>query len=261
MRGKTIRILVLAQVAGIVCGLFAADVGETKPRKKIDRARAEESFRRRTGGRIVVPGSRRGEIVVVNAQNRANGSLIGEIVERFARDLCVGISVTNGGFSFPPARIPGNAALYVVDDADLPSVLHAPEQRWTMVNVAALSSGAGERAAFFEARVKKELVRGFSLLAGAQTSNYPNSLLGCVTKPSDLDRFADWELPVDIPARFPPYLAGFGIRPEESVTYLEACREGWAPVPTNEWQRAVWERERAIPSEPMKIEFDPRRGR
>ena len=260
MKNTTNKTLILVLTAGIACCAVAADGGAPKPRK-IDRARVGENFRRRTGGRIVVPGSKQGEIAVVNAQGCAKDEWISDIAGRFGGDLRVGISVRKGNFAFPPKETPGNATLYVVDDASLPSLLHAPEQHWTVVNVAGLRSDRGAQPAFLEARVKKELVRGFSLLAGAQTSNYPNSLLGCITKPSDLDRFADWELPVDVPARFPDYLAGLGIRPEESVTYLEACREGWAPEPTNEYQRAVWDRVRAIPAGPMRIEFDPRRGR
>ena len=260
MKNTTNKTIVLLLAAGIACRAVAADGGAPRPRK-IDRARVAENFRKRTGGKIVVPGSRRGEIVVVNAQECAKDEWISDIVGRFGEELRVGISVRRGSFSFPPQETPGNAALYVVDDASLPSILHAPEQRWAMVNVSGLRAGRGAQPAFFEARVRKELVRGFSLLAGAQTSNYPNSLLGCVTKPSDLDRFADWELPVDIPARFPAYLAGLGVRPEESTTYLAAVQEGWAPAPTNAYQRAVWERVRKIPSEPMRIEFDPKMGR
>ena len=44
------------------------------------------------------------------------------------------------------------------------------------------------------------------------------------------------------------------------ATYREACREGWAPPPTNDLQRAIWEETRKLPEKPIKIEFDPPRG-
>jgi len=37
--------------------------------------------------------------------------------------------------------------------------------------------------------------------------------------------------------------------------------EGWAPAPTNEYQKIVWDKVHAIPQKPMKIEFDPKKGR
>jgi hypothetical protein len=45
------------------------------------------------------------------------------------------------------------------------------------------------------------------------------------------------------------------------VPYKLACEEGWAPAPTNEYQKAIWDETHAIPANPMKIEFDPKKGR
>ena len=42
------------------------------------------------------------------------------------------------------------------------------------------------------------------------------------------------------------------------ATYKRACREGWAPTPTNDVQRAIWEKVHAIPDKPLTIEFDPK---
>ena len=53
------------------------------------------------------------------------------------------------------------------------------------------------------------------------------------------------------------YMAARGVTPHYRCPYFKACEEGWAPAPTNEYQRAVWEKVHAIPDKPMKIEFDP----
>ena len=122
-----------------------------------------------------------------------------------------------------------------------------------MVNVAPLAKGAGEKPQFFAARVQKELTRGFCLLAGAQNSGYPDALVGCMTKPEDLDRFMDCRLPIDVMNRFAPYLKGYGITPRVYSTYRKACEEGWAPAPTNDVQKAIWDKVHAMPTEPIKI--------
>jgi len=36
-----------------------------------------------------------------------------------------------------------------------------------------------------------------------------------------------------------------GMAAPKLVPYLKACQEGWAPVPTNDYQKAVWERVRS----------------
>ena len=171
----------------------------------------------------------------------------------FEEHLKIAIEVKDGTFSFPKPNIIGNASLVVVDDDKFPAMLHAPESRWCMVNIASLAHGAGQKQQFFAARVQKELTRGFSLLAGTQSSNYPKSILGCVTKPEDLDVFEDCRLPVDILSRFTPYLAGYGVKPCILSTYRKACEEGWAPAPTNDVQKAIWDKVHTMPTEPIKI--------
>ena len=49
--------------------------------------------------------------------------------------------------------------------------------------------------------------------------------------------------------------------PQEVTTYKKACQEGWAPNPTNEWQQAIWDETRQLPTKPIKIEFDKAKGR
>lgn len=52
-----------------------------------------------------------------------------------------------------------------------------------------------------------------------------------------------------------------GIFSRNSVPYSRACREGWAPFPTNAVQKAFWEKFHAIPDRPIKIEFDPKKDK
>ena len=233
----------------------------TEEEKLARKAYIEERFNKHTGGRLIVPGSLKGKIVYVNAQKRAPEKWLTDNAEVFKKSTKFAIETAQGEFSFPNPKIQGDASLFVVDDEKLPPLLSAPESRWAMVNVAPLAKGAGEKPQFFAARVQKELTRGFCLLAGAQNSGYPEALVGCITAPEQLDKFADCRLPVDVLARFPAYLQGYGITPAIESTYRKACKEGWAPQPTNEYQKAIWDSFHELPTKPVKIEFDAKKGR
>ena len=52
-----------------------------------------------------------------------------------------------------------------------------------------------------------------------------------------------------------------GVAVRRRVSYRKACQEGWAPAPTNDIQKAIWDKVHAVPATPMKIEFDPKKGR
>ena len=229
--------------------------GAARARRKLNREQMMQRWNARTGGEIQVPNSQRGKIVFVNAQTDADEGLISEVADVFAKSQHLKIEVEKGDFSLANPAIKGDACLFVVNDANLPTILHAPENRWTMVNLARLREGNGSKPQFYSERVKKEVTRGFCLLAGAQTSNYPDSLLTSVTNPADLDRFLGCRLQVDIQERFVPYLKGLGITPAKFTTYLEACQQGWAPTPTNDVQKAIWDKVHEMPTEPIKIKY------
>ena len=50
-------------------------------------------------------------------------------------------------------------------------------------------------------------------------------------------------------------LPELGVTPWKETTYKRACEEGWAPAPTNEYQKAVWDKVHAIPDQPLKIKY------
>ena len=66
---------------------------------------------------------------------------------------------------------------------------------------------------------------------------------------------------MDMVKRAEKYMEKCGVTPLRIATYRQACREGWAPAPTNDVQKAIWDKVHAIPKSPMKIEFDPKKGR
>ena len=232
------------------------DTGPKKPVQSIDAEVFERHLYQATGGRVTKPGTKVGSIVYVNAQRSAPREWLLLNASAFEQNMKITATVEDGTFAFPSPEVRGNASLFVVDEVTYPTLLAAPESRWVMVNVAPLKTGAGKKEPFFMARVQKELTRGLSLLVGAQNSQYPNTLMSCVTKPEQLDRFVTFSLPVDIPRRFPSYLVGYGIKPGVEANYVKACREGWAPNPTDDVQRVIWEKIHAAPEKPIKITYD-----
>lgn len=236
------------------------------PEEKAQRkAYFEKRFLEHTGGRVLRPGTRRGTVVYVNCQKRAQADWLEESRDYMAGYSKFNVVLKDGTFDLAAPKVEGNASLFVVDDDKLPALLVAPENRWAIVNVAPLAKEA--KPAFFEARVKKELTRGFCLLCGAGNSQFPRALTGGVTGPSDLDKFPDHRLPVDIEKRMASYMEPFGVTPAVMSTYRQACKEGWAPAPANDYQKQVAEavaKEKAEtlkgPKSPRKIVFDPKKG-
>ena len=253
------QILLTLAAATLVVSSYAKEV--VSPEELAARkAERQAEFDKRTGGRIVKPGTQQGEIVYADCQTRIPKAWIEESVAYFAKETRFKISVKSGmSFDLMNPKIEGNATLFIIDDVSLPAILVAPENRWALVNIAPIAKE--KRPAYFEARVKKELSRGLAYLCGAANSQYPRALTRGIVNHADLDKNPDLSLPVDVIQRFKTYMESLDVRPAMMSTYIKACREGWAPPPTNDVQRVIWNQVHAVPDKPMKIEFDPKRDK
>lgn len=232
------RIVIAALAVGIVTVGFA----EVNP---------PEAFLRKTGGFVAKPGTQKGEVVYVNCQKRAETNLIEESIAYFKEETKFKITLKDGSFDLVAPKVQGNASLFIVDDEKLPPLLVAPESRWAMVNIAPIARE--QRPAYFQARVKKELTRGFAFLCGASNSQYPMALTRGIENQADLDRNPDLGLPVDVIHRFKSYMESFGVEPEVRATYRTAIKQGWAEKPADEYQKKIWDEMHEIPTEPIKI--------
>lgn len=127
------------------------------------------------------------------------------------------------------------AVVIVVDNAADPAILVAPEDKWAKVNIGKFKDRNVKN------RTQMELLRAFCYLCGGIGSEYNNPLTGFIGNPSQLDDSPVAELPIDVINRCSPYLKQLGVIPYIESTYRKACREGWAPAPTNDVQKAIWE--------------------
>lgn len=149
----------------------------------------------------------------------------------------------------------------IVDGAeDAPLMTAYPEERLALVNMAALSKGVGG-SGVRQDRVEKLTWRAIGHLVGCGA---PDGYT-CVMKPlrnmAELDAMPNKFIH---PASFfkaRPYFDMCGVTPARKGTYESACQQGWAPAPTNDIQKAIWDKVHAVPATPMKIEFDPKKGR
>lgn len=257
------KILVVLTVIAAITGWGQDNAPSTvvatgKPQKvkKVDRAKLDAIVYKKTGGKLKEPNTQKGRFVYVNCQKDVAPEFLSEHAQKISTALKVAIDVEEGSFALPNPILKGEACLFIVSDPALPMSLVAPEARWAMINLAPLKT---QKKPFFDARVKKELSRGFSFLAGGSNSQFEMALTGCVVKPEGLDEFANEDLPFDVLRRIESYMRGYGIAPYKLTTYRKACQEGWAPAPTNDVQKAIWDEVHSLPSKPIKIEFDPKR--
>lgn len=236
-----------------------------------DAARAERRRLRGTyeqrayGGIVTKPNSANGKVVFLNAQKLIPNSELQPALEYIKESLHPEIALVNVEsvkLLNPKTDIlnaGGKMGVALVESEDLPMLVTAPENGWAIVNVTALKDGDKNGLAH---RVRLELLRGFGLAAGcAFMSRDPIALHPHVLISEDLDMIKAEEYGVFACEQIAKELLTHGVTPWYVTTYDVACREGWAHSPTNKFEQKVWDKIHALPKNPMKIEFDPKKGR
>ena len=137
---------------------------------------------------------------------------------------------------------------------DEPLLATYPESRVAVVNVTPMMDRIDRKKGL--ARVERELWRALVYLAGGVLSTMP-SVMRPVFSPADLDGI-ECRTASPIEANMINTTAkSFGLARIQRTTYRAALRQGWAPAPTNEYQRAIWEKVKADkergPTNPITI--------
>ena len=142
---------------------------------------------------------------------------------------------------------------------ELPALSVYPEERVGIVNADKLKGGDDPSAP--EMRVSKEVWRAIGFVGGLGFSPEENDIMQPFYTIKELD---DSRYPFIQPmnmARMQKMWKHFGVKKERRIPYRVAVQEGWAAQPTNDVQKAIWEEVRKLPTKPMKIEFDPAKGK
>lgn len=265
------QLLIVAMVA--LCGVaFAADVAEKKeePKKKMTlaerKARAKRNILMRTGGYVVRPGTQTGKISYINGQKRVPEADLKKHTDKLAEILCIKIEMVPGesAFSFKEIasqkkKLGANGAIFFIDDATMDdTMLVAPENGWAVVNFAALAKDKPTDEKL-SVRAVREVWRSFAYLLGAANSNEPKCVMRPISSPGELDDlFAQSFCPEPLD-KISSHLRAIGVESAVRKTYRQACIEGWAPAPENEFQKAIFEQVKADkergPTNPIKIEY------
>jgi len=249
--------------AASICAAFAAFANPEAQRPKVDMS--PEAQYRRTGGQIIKKGTFTGKIAFIDTQDAVPFDVAQKIAKLLADTVEINVVAEKSAKGKPEELLKAsgaNVAVVVVNDDSTPAMLLAPEDRWGVVNVAKLVDdlpSENAKAKFRPTRAGKEMVRAFSLLCGGGSSQFPGNMMNAPTL-RQLDLTVD-TIPMDMVGYYQEFLKPLGVTPREYTTYKRACREGWAPTPTNDVQKAIWEKVHQIPDKPMTIEFDPKAGK
>lgn len=236
-----------------------------KPRKSLRLTpeqwaeRKQQSMMKRFGGTVRKEGSAFGKVVFLNAQKtvaakdlkRTLDYIDDEIHPLWELKEVDSVKLTNPSADI--AKAGGKVGVVIGESADLPALTVAPEEGWAVVNVAPLKDGAeGEKLAH---RVRVELMRAFALASGAAfASRDPIVMVPGIRTASDLDPLQEFSYGVDVRFAVSRNLPGFGVTPWNQKTYKQACEEGWAPNPTNDVQKKIWDKVHQLPTNPLPLE-------
>ena len=219
---------------------------------------AKEQFAVKAGGMVIKPNSSSGRIVFINTQSERAESNIADAIAALGDVIAKYTVVVEADVPGKPRELKekhnANNAVIIVADDNSPSLIVAPEECWALVNVRPLSQGLktdAAKAKFYNSRCRKEIMRGFACAAGGLGSSFPGNIMN-VTRVPDLD-LCDEFIPFDKAGVIKKHLKDNGVTPSRYATYRIACREGWAPAPTNDVQKAIWDKVHAMPTEPIKI--------
>ena len=208
-----------------------------------------------TGGIVAQSNGNERVIALLNCENAVDDNLLSEIANSIAGGIMLPVVISN--------TRPHNAGVVLeIRDSDYPATfVIAPENGYGMLNVGVLKRDRPDNAKLSR-RITQEVWRTIIMALGGGYDREPR----CLMKPfASLEELDACPSTCPCPLSFDAVISGaarFGVVPERKVSYKTACEEGWAPAPTNDVQKAIWEKVKAEksvkPSNPIKVNFDPK---
>lgn len=232
---------------------FASTDSEKAAKKNAVRDRAMHI----TGGFVERPAI--GKISVVDMQMRIPAEQTKKCIDAFAWMLRVRFEYTTSqttALDICSAKPPEGAqfAIFLIDDDRFPMSLIALESGWCAVNTRMLVSAR---------RFDTEFHRVAAVALAGGMGIFKQTIMQSVRSPTDLDALEGEALSIETMNAIVRNLANAGVSPKRTASYRTACKEGWAPAPTNEVQRVIFERIKADkergPSSPILIKPIPKK--
>ena len=248
-----------------LCAIFAAVNAAFAEHTPVHPSKMEQ-YIQKTGGVIDPPADSR-KLVVLDARVECKIAFTNNLraASRFMEFGYVVKETTlkNGESPLDMAREErkngAGAVVFYCEDKTMPTLSVYPEEAIVVLNVKPLFD---KDELVFQRRLNKEFWRALAFALGGYggTTQGPTVLAPVFTL-NDLDALRASSLSPTQLGSVNLAKSKLRIYGTRQVPYSRACREGWAPAPTNDVQRAVWNKIYAMPKTPMKIEFDPKKGR
>lgn len=262
------KLLIIAMVTTLAATIVAEDATKTSSRTPLTAEQKAALRKERRERRLVESGGlverevQGKSALIVNAQSAVPMGLIKEAAASIRGLALVKVEAVSGDPTKSHRPTPEHPVVVSVvnDPASDASILVAPEQNWARLNVNLLlrDNPSPEVVA---SRIHKEVWRATAMAMGAANSMTQPCLLRQINTLRELDRTKNM-LPSPQPINNMIEVADkLGIVRVHRATYRKACEEGWAPAPTNDVQKMIWDKVHTIPTTPMKIKFDPKKGR
>jgi len=192
-----------------------------------------------------------GKVICIKVEtDKVSKELVYGVVEDLQKLLRVAIDVIGKG---EESKHTVGAFVLLAEQGDKsPTILCAPEDFWATVNVSRLiaDNPADE---VFKSRITKELWRAFGFAMGAANSQQQPCVMRPIRRATDLDAQKVCVLTPEALMAIRPTISFLGLAAGGQTTYRKACEEGWAPAPTNDAQKAIWDKVHSLPSAPIKI--------
>ena len=248
MKSFSLCLLLLATFCSCLCapGFAAAEKDGPRAVRIVD-ATALSNMEAQTGGLIPTPISGP-SLCVLNTQSRVPQAVIQETtekVQKLFRFPCTCASRATGKDPVADAvrTLEDKSVAVVIVVCDVPgqpALLVAPENRWAVVNVAALNGLMVSKEKLSE-RVEKETWRAVGYVMGAANSAMDHCLLKPVFSTADLDALTGRSLSPEPLGKMLLQAKKLGMTAVRMTTYRKAVEAGWAPAPTNDFQRVIWQ--------------------
>ncbi len=250
------RKVIIAGIAALCTTVAFSETNETARMNMRRLSRIE-----RAGGWVTQPSN--GKVIrIVNAQRRVSRASLEETAEQISHMTSFPVLVTDSTKTDPASLLVGDtAAAVIVKDADgRERIVVAPEDGWATVNVRAIGADGADDARV-TVRTAKEVWRAAAIMLGASDSMMQPCLMAPIHSIPELDANTCVMPTMEPFNKMINNARRMGVAVRRRVSYRKACQEGWAPAPTNDVQRAIWEETRQLPAKPIKIEFDPAKGK
>lgn len=219
------------------------------------------------GGDLMLWPANHGRFLFVNTQKTVDGAVFSRPMTMLASFTSIDIGAVTG--EMPDLRkvrpelekLNAKGAIWIVDDPGLPLSLCAPEAGWGVMNVALLVADKPD-AAKLAKRIEKMINRTFSAVhQGGRANMSPNCVTETAFDLASLDALICSELSPEPLMRAQSNMVMAGYKTQKVGTYLSACEEGWAPAPTNDVQRKIWNAVHKMPTNTIPILPESKRKR